>query len=113
MLILVGKVSFYQLPAARQVWPWLTFCVLLQPEIPLESQIPGLHTTSSEGLPTPSYNEATSRMKHLRKTFAFFFSQLVYKLSFALILDSDFYHPFLRKMQCVFKQDAVCVRVCV
>lgn len=73
VLILVGKMSLYHLLAVRQVWPWLTFCVLLQPEILLESQIPGLHTISSEGPPTPSYNEATSQMKHLRNTFAFFF----------------------------------------
>lgn len=72
VLILVGKVSLYHLPAVRQVWPWLTFCVMLQPEIPLESQIPGLHTISSEGPPTPSYTEATLQMKHLRDTFAFF-----------------------------------------
>lgn len=76
VLILVGKVSLCQLLAVRQIWPWLTFCVLLQPEIPLESQTPGLHTISSEGPPTPSYNEATSQMKHLRNTFAFFLISL-------------------------------------
>lgn len=73
VLILVGNMCVYQLPAVGQVWPWLNFWVLHQPENPLESPNPGLATISSEGSPTASCHEATWQTKHLRNTFAFIF----------------------------------------
>lgn len=102
-LAVVGKLFLYHLPALRQVWSWLTFCVLFHPEV---LQIPGLYPASSSGLPpVPEYHEATWQLKPLRSTFAFFQPQLVYKLCFALILGREFCPLVLREMQCVFKQD--------
>lgn len=96
-LILVGNVAVYQLPAVGQVWPWLNFWVLLQPEIPLESPIPAPATISSGGSPTASCNEATSQTRHLRNTFPFFFN---------LSLSFDPGHRFLLSLS---EEDAGCV----